>query len=130
MRRSSHSLQETIVSDGTQDDANRRETLTGIRSLLDGMAVGTLGQEEGVVGQSKEERCLLLDLPHAVLDGRSVGVGNGVEVKGDDRDAVGELLCEEERESLGHDSTARKRRSKVRTNILPRRVQRVVVVQV
>jgi hypothetical protein len=67
--------------------------LTGVGSLLDGVAVGALGQEEGVIGETEEERRLLLDLPHAVLDRRGIGVGHRVEVQRDDRDTVGELLC-------------------------------------
>ena len=82
--------------------------LTGVGRLLDGMAIGALGEEEGVVGKTEEEGRLLLDLPHAVLDWWGVGVGNGVEVQRDDRDSVGKLLCKTEVSLMGNGRWGRK----------------------
>ena len=52
------------------------------------MAARRLGEEEGVIGQAEEERGLLLDLPDRVFDRRSVGIGKGTKVEGDDGNAV------------------------------------------
>jgi len=68
--------------------------LTSIGSFLDSVTSGRLGEEEGVIRQAEEQRCLLLDLPYGVLNRRCVGVGHRIKVERDDRDAVGELLCQ------------------------------------
>jgi hypothetical protein len=65
----------------------------GISGLLDGLEVVLVdGREERVVGETVEEGSLPDDLVDRVLDGRSSGVGDRVEVHGDDGDSVGELL--------------------------------------
>ena len=69
------------------------EIRTGISSLLNRMAIRALRKEEWIVWETEKEGRLLLDLPHAMLNRRGVGVRDWVEVQRDDRDAVGELLC-------------------------------------
>lgn len=56
------------------------------------MASRGAGKEVWVIRQAEEERGLLHDLEDGALDGRSVGVGNRVQVERDDRDSVRELL--------------------------------------
>jgi len=50
------------------------------------------GGEEGVVGETIQEGGLLDDLMNQVLDRGSTGVGDRVEVHGDDGDPVRELF--------------------------------------
>jgi hypothetical protein len=64
---------------------------TSIGSFLNGMS-RCVGKEERVVRETKEQRYFFHDLENGVLDWGSVRVRKWVEIEGDNRDAVGELL--------------------------------------
>jgi hypothetical protein len=53
---------------------------------------GCVGKEERVVRETKEQGCFFHDLENGVLDWGSMRVRKWVEIEGDNRDAVGELL--------------------------------------
>ena len=86
---------EIPMSDRAECGAGSDRTLTGVRRLLHGViaARALSGVEEGVVGETEQERGLLHDLEDRVLNRGSVGTRERVEVERDDRDPVRELLC-------------------------------------
>ena len=72
----------------------QRGLRTSICRLLHGVVAARAlpGIEEGVIGETVQERCLLHDLEDGMLNRGRIGTGEGVEVERDDRDPVGELL--------------------------------------
>lgn len=100
---------------------------TGIDSLLNSMASFRSGTsiKEGIVGKGVEERSLFHDLEDGMFNRRSIRARQRVQVEGNDRDPVGELLWR-----VRSITGLLKINSERLTNILASRVKGVEVVQV